>query len=86
MNTRDQIRDAVERYAYARCSEEDGYTISPSIEPVMALIEPHLVIAEAARKWVVAVVGDGGDPDWEHGFAATDALLAAVDAEQAGGE
>ena len=85
MSTRDEIRDAIERYAYARCSEEDGYTISPSIEPVMALIEPHLRIAEAAREWVVAVE-DGGDPDWERGFAATDALLAAVDAEQVGGE
>ena len=57
MSTRDEIRDAIERYAYARCSEEDGYTISPSIEPVMALIEPHLRIAEAAMDREAVAMG-----------------------------
>ena len=81
-----EIRDAIRQYG-RECENavESFRCAEPDLDAVMALIEPHLVIAEAARAWVVAVE-DGGDPDWERGFAATDALLAAVDAEQAGGE
>ena len=96
MSTRDEIRDAIERYAYARCSEEDGYTISPSIEPVMALIEPHLALADAARAWAaarpkggVAAVAIGGTVHTvatHEQVRAAAALLAAVDAVRAGGE
>lgn len=63
---------------------------------VMALIEPQLRIAEAAREWAatrpkggtaaVAIDGTFYTVATREQVAAQSALLAAVDAEQAGGE
>ena len=68
MNTRDEIRDAVERYGRECQNAVESFRCAePDLDAVMALIEPHLVIAEAARKWVasrpkggVAAVAIGG--------------------------
>ena len=61
MNTRDEIRDAVEQYGHGReCAVKSFRCAEPDLDAVMALIEPHLVIAEAARKWVASRPKGGG--------------------------
>lgn len=96
-NTRDEIRDAVERYGRECQNAVESFRCAePDLDAVMALIEPHLVIAEAARKWVAsrpkggaAAVAIGGTVHTVATYEqvkAEAALRAAVDAEQVGGE
>ena len=97
MNTLDEIREAVQQYGRECENAVHSFRCAaPDLEAVMALIEPHLRIAEAAREWVasrpkggVAAVAIGGTVHTVATYEqvkAEAALRAAVDAEQAGGE
>ena len=87
-----EIRDAIRQYG-RECENavESFRCAEPDLDAVMALIEPHLRIAEAAREWAARrrepteTIAEGLRKRARVAIA-EHALLAAVDAEQAGGE